>query len=359
MAGKKSAKPTSPPKTIRALADLRPDPLNARLHNEPNIEMLERSLKEVGAARSIVVDEDGMILAGHGVVEAAAKAGVERVRTVEADGSEIIAVVRRGLTDDQKRRLALYDNRTAELSEWNPEMLRALIASGTKLDGIWNDNALALLLQANGNETSEAEARRTLAERFIVPPFSVLDARQGYWQERKRAWLALGIQSELGRGEGLTPSVSPQVTEPGLNFYRRQQTNKQSQVFNGEALRRGGEAADPLERKRQFDGTDKSLDRLSPGGSPEPLARLRMGRQSIMGDNQKKLSPGAARRAPLERKRQFDGRTDGHSRALEGVQEPKQINRAAKKQSPGGSPRPACDYRQNQREDGRGRVIDA
>jgi len=34
-----------------------------------------------------------------------------------------------------------------------------------------------------------------------VPPFSVLDARQGYWQERKRAWLALGIQSELGRGD--------------------------------------------------------------------------------------------------------------------------------------------------------------
>lgn len=49
--------------------------------------------------------------------------------------------------------------------------------------------------------------RQTLAERFLVPPFSVLDARQGYWQERKRAWLALGIQSELGRGgaPGLNP----------------------------------------------------------------------------------------------------------------------------------------------------------
>jgi hypothetical protein len=41
----------------------------------------------------------------------------------------------------------------------------------------------------------------SLADRFLVPPFSVLDARQGYWQARKRAWLALGIQSELGRGE--------------------------------------------------------------------------------------------------------------------------------------------------------------
>jgi len=40
-----------------------------------------------------------------------------------------------------------------------------------------------------------------LQAKFIVPPFSVLDTRQGYWQERKRLWLSLGIQSELGRGE--------------------------------------------------------------------------------------------------------------------------------------------------------------
>ena len=39
-----------------------------------------------------------------------------------------------------------------------------------------------------------------LAERFEFPPFSVLNAREGEWQERKRAWIALGIQSELGRG---------------------------------------------------------------------------------------------------------------------------------------------------------------
>lgn len=40
----------------------------------------------------------------------------------------------------------------------------------------------------------------TLSERFLMPPFSVLDARQGYWQKRKRMWLEIGIKSELGRG---------------------------------------------------------------------------------------------------------------------------------------------------------------
>ena len=40
-----------------------------------------------------------------------------------------------------------------------------------------------------------------LEEQFIIPPFSILDTKQGYWQKRKRNWLALGIKSEMGRGE--------------------------------------------------------------------------------------------------------------------------------------------------------------
>lgn len=59
----------------------------------------------------------------------------------------------------------------------------------------------------------------TLSDRFVMPPFSVLDARQGYWQERKKVWLAKGIKSELGRGECITWSGEA-VTEPGLNHYR-------------------------------------------------------------------------------------------------------------------------------------------
>lgn len=53
-------------------------------------------------------------------------------------------------------------------------------------------------------EKDKFEARRkTLAERFVVPPFSILDTRQGYWQQGKRLWLELGIKSELGRGESM------------------------------------------------------------------------------------------------------------------------------------------------------------
>jgi hypothetical protein len=52
-----------------------------------------------------------------------------------------------------------------------------------------------------------------LSREFIVPPMSLLDTETGRWQERKRAWLALGLRSELGRGEsGGTPDDRGTVT---------------------------------------------------------------------------------------------------------------------------------------------------
>ena len=55
-------------------------------------------LQEVGAARSIVIDEKGVVLAGNATIKAAGQAGLARVKVVDADGSEIIAVRRRNLT---------------------------------------------------------------------------------------------------------------------------------------------------------------------------------------------------------------------------------------------------------------------
>ena len=115
-------------KQISHIKDLKFDDNNARLHNPRNIGMIEHSLNDVGAARSIVIDENGTILAGNGLVEAASQAGIYKVRVIQADGNEIIAVQRNGLTQEQKTMLALYDNRTSELSKWNPVVLAELAA---------------------------------------------------------------------------------------------------------------------------------------------------------------------------------------------------------------------------------------
>ncbi len=52
-------------------------------------------------------------------------------------------------------------------------------------------------------ESSAPPATGVVAEQFIFPPFTILDARSGPWQERKRAWLALGIKGEVGRDDKL------------------------------------------------------------------------------------------------------------------------------------------------------------
>ena len=51
-------------------------------------------------------------------------------------------------------------------------------------------------------EAIKPKASGPVAERFTLPPFTILDARTGEWQERKRAWNAIGLKSELGRGQG-------------------------------------------------------------------------------------------------------------------------------------------------------------
>lgn len=51
-----------------------------------------------------------------------------------------------------------------------------------------------------------------IAQKFLIPPFTVLNAREGDWQERKRAWSGIGIQSELGRKNGSTYGAGLGIT---------------------------------------------------------------------------------------------------------------------------------------------------
>jgi hypothetical protein len=141
--------------TVTHIKDLTPDPANARSHNPRNVGMVERSLNEVGAARSIVIDENGVILAGNATIEAAAAAGIERVQVVDTDGETIIAVRRSGLTPEQKKRLAIYDNRTAELAAWDVDTLGDFTAEGLDLGEWWQSYELNTLLNRTGDDPNE------------------------------------------------------------------------------------------------------------------------------------------------------------------------------------------------------------
>ena len=76
------------------LSELKPDVRNARKRNKRASSTIEHSLKTLGAGRSIVIDKHGAIIAGNGVVENAAKAGITDIEVIQSDGSRIIAVQR-------------------------------------------------------------------------------------------------------------------------------------------------------------------------------------------------------------------------------------------------------------------------
>lgn len=96
------------------------DPANVRLHGQRSREAIARSLRDLGAGRSIVVDAEGMAIAGNGVLSQAQEAGMP-VQTVETEGDTLIVVRRTDLATDDPRRvaLALADNRIGELSAWD------------------------------------------------------------------------------------------------------------------------------------------------------------------------------------------------------------------------------------------------
>jgi len=111
---------------MTSIKDLKSDHKNARKRTDRSANLIAESLQRYGAARSIVIDEDNRILAGNGTIEGAKAAGIKNVRVIETDGTEIIAVKRTGLTEDEKIGLALADNRTSDLSDWDKDMLQRL-----------------------------------------------------------------------------------------------------------------------------------------------------------------------------------------------------------------------------------------
>ena len=100
------------------------DKRNYRKHNDKNKDLINKSLKECGAGRSIVIDNDNEIIAGNGIYEQAQKLGI-KTKIVETEGSELVVVKRTDLaTDDIKRKqLAVMDNSTSDSSEFDIELL--------------------------------------------------------------------------------------------------------------------------------------------------------------------------------------------------------------------------------------------
>jgi len=124
-------------KTV-SIDTIAPDAANVRQRTKRSAEVLDNSVRQFGAARSIVLDADGIVRAGNGTLASAKAAGIKKVRVIETTGEELIAVKRTDLTGSKATAYAIADNRSGDLATWQFEdldaQLKTLTAEGLDIN---------------------------------------------------------------------------------------------------------------------------------------------------------------------------------------------------------------------------------
>lgn len=166
---------------------------NVKLHPQDQIEQLKNSIEEFGMNDPIAVwGEDNLIVEGHGRLIACKELGYETVPIIRLDG----------LTEDQRKAYTLAHNKLTMNTGFDVERLEVELNS-IEFDMSKVGFELAETEKVDiKNKYDDAESG-SMVKNFGCPPFSVLDTRQGYWQDGRRVWLDLGIRSELGRDDDL------------------------------------------------------------------------------------------------------------------------------------------------------------
>lgn len=165
--------------------------------NDLAVDKVAGSIKEYGFRQPIVVDKDMVIVVGHTRHKAARQLGM----------TEVPVHIMENKTRDQIKAYRLMDNKSNEEASWDDDLLKLELESLSDADFDldltgFNEDFLSALDEEKDNHDDYGEPG-SLAKKFLVPPFSVLDTRLGYWQNRKRSWVSLGIESEIGRDENL------------------------------------------------------------------------------------------------------------------------------------------------------------
>ena len=142
--------------TYRATGSLKPDPRNARTHSKRQLQQLVASIRQFGFTNPVLIDPEGVLIAGHGRLLAAKSIGMAEVPTIELVG----------LNDAQKRALRLADNKIALGAGWDLDILKVELAELFSLD-------LDMDLTVTGFSTGELDvllSRNEDPEDDVIPP---------------------------------------------------------------------------------------------------------------------------------------------------------------------------------------------
>lgn len=134
------------------------DSKNYRKHNDKNKKLISQSLQDLGAGRSILIDNDNSIIAGNATFVEAEKLGIP-IKIIETDGSELVAIKRTDLKegDLKRKQLGVIDNLATDKSEFDAELIKSdfddldLSSFGIAFDD------LDLKIEVESDETDETE----------------------------------------------------------------------------------------------------------------------------------------------------------------------------------------------------------
>ena len=175
---------------------------NSNTHTDAQIQEIANSIKQFGFLNPVLV-AGGTIIAGHGRVMAALILGLETVPCIDISH----------LTEVQQRAYVIADNQLAKKSAFDMDILVSELEElanlnfdislvgfdFTEIDNLLSNDFLPKEQPPTqypgvtkplppGYEKNNPGA---LVERFGIPPFSIFDTRQGYWQNRKKSWLSI------------------------------------------------------------------------------------------------------------------------------------------------------------------------
>jgi hypothetical protein len=158
---------------------------NPRRISEAAIAKVAASIKQFGFRQPLVCDQKNVIIVGHKRLLGAKKLGLKQIPVTIAED----------LTPAQVKAYRIADNRTADETDWDNDLLSEELAD---LDVLGFD------LSATGFDPFELAALRdptgpdaTLATSFLVNPYSILDSRKRWWKDRRKAWMEIGVDVDL------------------------------------------------------------------------------------------------------------------------------------------------------------------
>lgn len=139
--------------TYRLIKELKPYKKNAKKHNKEQVEKIANSIKEFGFTQPVIIDKHDCVVAGHGRILGAKKAGLKQVPTVCLDE----------LTEEQIKAYRLVDNKLNE-SEWDYSLLDEEIEqlADMNMDLFGFDEAVDL------KDAFEYETKEKIEKNFFV-----------------------------------------------------------------------------------------------------------------------------------------------------------------------------------------------